>query len=42
VPTGEGGSDTIISNEEPDGAVPGTLWLDTSETIIAYAEGVGF
>ena len=42
VPTGGGGSDTIISDEEPDDAAPGTLWLDTSETVIAYAEGVGF
>ena len=41
LPSG-GGSGTIISSEEPENATVGTLWLDTSETTISYAEGVGF
>lgn len=35
-------SKTVISSEEPENATVGTLWLDTSETTISYAEGVGF
>jgi hypothetical protein len=32
----------VINDAEPTNASAGTLWLDTSETTISYAEGVGF
>ena len=40
--SGGGGANVIISDTEPVDAPVGTLWFDTSETTISYAEGVGF
>ena len=42
LPDLENVSGTVISDTEPENAAVGTLWFDTSETTIAYAEGVGF